>query len=51
MSDIPAPPHKPLDWVGRALVELRGLPAPVRRTMDFALRFVQAGVTPEQRAT
>lgn len=47
MSEIPAPPHKPLEWVGRALDELKALPAPVRRTFGYALRFAQAGVTPK----
>ena len=47
MSDIPALPHKPLEWVGRALDELRALPAPVRRSVGFALRFAQASVTPD----
>jgi phage-related protein len=39
MDNIPPLPHKPLEWVGRALDELMNLPAPVRRTMGFALRF------------
>jgi phage-related protein len=47
MADIPPLPHKPLEWVGRALAELMALPAPVRRSMGFALRFVQGGVKPE----
>ena len=44
MVDLPPPPHKPLEWVGRALDELLALPAPVRRSMGFALRFAQAGI-------
>ena len=47
MDNIPPLPHKPLEWVGRALDELMDLPAPVRRTMGFALRFAQAGVKPD----
>jgi phage-related protein len=47
MSDLPSPPHKPLEWVGRSLDELMELPIPVRRTMGFALRFAQAGVIAE----
>lgn len=47
MNDIPAPPHKPLVWVGRALDELMALPIPVRRSVEFALRFAQAGVKPD----
>ena len=47
MSDIPALPHKPLEWIGRALDELKALPAPVQRSVGFALRFAQAGVTPD----
>jgi phage-related protein len=46
MNGLPPLPHKPLEWVGRALEELRALPAPVRRSMGFALRFAQAGVKP-----
>jgi phage-related protein len=46
MDDLPPLPHKPLEWVGRALDELRALPAPVRRSVGFALRFAQAGVRP-----
>ncbi len=45
--DLPPLPHNPLEWVGRALNELMDLPAPVRRSMGFALRFAQAGVKPE----
>lgn len=48
MRDIPPPPHKPLEWVGRSRDELQALPAPVRRSMWFALRFARAGVTPVQ---
>jgi phage-related protein len=44
MNDIPPLPHKPLEWVGRALDELMAMPAPVRRSMGFALRFAQGGV-------
>lgn len=40
-------PHKPLAWVGRALDELMALPIPVRRSIGFALRFVQGGATPD----
>jgi phage-related protein len=47
MDLIPPLPHKPLEWVGRALDELMALPAPVRRSMGFALRFAQAGVKPD----
>jgi phage-related protein len=47
MDEIPAPPHKPLEWVGRAHDELMALPAPVRRSVGFALRFAQAGVKPD----
>lgn len=47
ISDIPPPPHKPLEWVGRSLDELMALPAPVRRSVGFALRFARAGVSPE----
>ena len=47
MNEIPAPPHKPLEWVGRAHDELMALPAPVRRAVGFALRFAQAGVKPD----
>ncbi len=47
MSEIPALPQKPLEWVGRALDELKALPAPVRRKMGFALRFSQAGLMPD----
>jgi phage-related protein len=47
MNEIPAPPHKPLEWVGRAHDELIELPAPVRRSVGFALRFAQAGVKPD----
>jgi phage-related protein len=42
--ELPPLPHKPLEWVGRALDELMLFPAPVRRSMGFALRFAQAGV-------
>jgi phage-related protein len=48
MSELPAPPHKPLEWVGRAHDELMALPAPVRRAVGYALRFAQAGVKPDQ---
>ena len=44
MDDLPPLPHKPLEWVGRALDELMALPAPVRRSVGFALGFAQAGV-------
>jgi phage-related protein len=44
MDYLPPLPHKPLVWVGRSLEELRVLPAPVRRSVGFALRFAQAGV-------
>jgi phage-related protein len=47
MDVVPPPPHRPLEWVGRALDELRALPAPVRRSMGFALRFAQAGAKPD----
>jgi phage-related protein len=47
MNEIPAPPHKPLEWVGRAHDELMELPAQVRRSVGFALRFAQAGVKPD----
>jgi len=47
MDEIPPFPHKPLEWVGRSLDELMALPAPVRRSMGFALRFAQAGVKPD----
>ena len=47
MDIVPPLPHKPLEWVGRALDELMALPAPVRRAMGFALRFAQAGVKPD----
>lgn len=47
MDEIPPLPHKPLEWVGRALDELMALPAPVRRSMGFALRFAQGGVRPD----
>jgi phage-related protein len=40
-------PHKPLRWVGRARDELMSLPENVRRGVGYALRFAQAGVTPE----
>jgi phage-related protein len=43
-DDLPPLPHKPLEWVGRALEELKALPAPVQRSVGFALRFAQAGV-------
>jgi len=46
MGDIPPLPHRPLEWVGRALDELLGLPDPVKRSIGYALRFVQAGVKP-----
>jgi phage-related protein len=45
--DIPPLPHKPLEWVGRALDELMDLPEPVRRSIGYALRFAQAGVKPD----
>ena len=45
--NIPSLPHKPLVWVGSALDELRALPAPVCRSMGYALRFAQAGVKPD----
>lgn len=44
MNQLPPPPHKPLEWVGRSLEELLALPEDVRRNMGFALRFAQAGV-------
>jgi phage-related protein len=44
MSQLPPPPHKPLEWVGRSLDELLALPEEVRSNMGFALRFAQAGV-------
>ena len=44
MNQLPPPPHKPLEWVGRSLEELLALPEVVRRDMGFALRFAQAGV-------
>ncbi|MEI6232074.1 MAG: type II toxin-antitoxin system RelE/ParE family toxin [Planctomycetota bacterium] len=47
MNDLPPLPHKPLEWVGRALDELMALPSPVRHRMGFALRFAQAGVKPD----
>jgi phage-related protein len=47
MDFIPPLPHKPLEWVGRALDELMALPASVRRSMGFTLRFVQGGVNPD----
>jgi phage-related protein len=47
MDEIPPLPHKPLEWVGRGLDELMALPAPVRRSMGFALRFAQGGVRPD----
>jgi phage-related protein len=47
MTDFPPPPHKPLEWVGRADDELLDLPAPVRRAVGYALRFAQAGVMPD----
>jgi phage-related protein len=46
MSELPPLPHKPLEWVGRALDELMELPEPVRRSVGYALRFAQAGVKP-----
>lgn len=46
-NEIPPLPHKPLEWVGSALEELLALPAPVRRSVGFALRFAQAGVKPD----
>jgi phage-related protein len=47
MNGIPPLPHKPLEWVGRALEELKALPAPVQHTMGYALRFAQGGVKPD----
>jgi phage-related protein len=47
MEGLPDPPHKPLAWVGRSLDELKDLPEKVRRSFGFALRFVQAGVRPD----
>lgn len=47
MGDTPTIFYKPLEWVGRALDELRALPAPVQRSMGFALRFAQGGVKPD----
>jgi phage-related protein len=44
MNNIPAPPHKPLEWVGPSLDELLEMPENVRRHMGFALRFAQAGI-------
>jgi phage-related protein len=48
MNELPPPPHKPLEWVGRAHDELMALPVPVRRAVGYALRFAQAGVKPDQ---
>ena len=39
--------YKPLAWVGPALDELMALPAPVRRTVGYALWFAQAGERPD----
>jgi phage-related protein len=47
MTDLPPPPHKPLEWIGRARDELMDLPVPVRRAFGHALRFAQAGVLPD----
>jgi phage-related protein len=47
MADIPPLPHKPLEWVGRALDELMAMPTPVRRSMGYALRFAQGGAKPD----
>jgi phage-related protein len=47
MKELPDPPHKPLSWVGRSLDELKDLPEPVRRSFGYALRFAQAGATPD----
>ena len=47
MEDIPSPPHKPLEWVGPSLEELKALPEDVRRAVGYALRFAQAGVKPD----
>jgi phage-related protein len=44
VSDLPPPSHKPLEWVGRSLDELKDLPEAVRRTVGYVLRFAQAGV-------
>jgi len=44
MEDLPPLPHKPLEWVGRSLDELKALPPEVERAVGFALRFAQAGV-------
>jgi phage-related protein len=44
---IPPLPHKPLEWVGRALEELMDLPQPVRRSFGYALRFAQGGAKPD----
>jgi phage-related protein len=47
MIDLPPPPHKPLEWIGRAHDELLALPVPIRRAIGYALRFAQAGVKPD----
>jgi len=44
LDDVAPPPHKPLEWVGSSLDELRELPEVVRRAVGYALRFAQAGV-------
>lgn len=47
MESLPPLPHKPLVWISRSREELKALPAPVRRSIGFALRFAQAGVKPD----
>lgn len=44
---IPPPADKPLDWVASSRDELMALPEAVRRAVGFALRFAQAGITPD----
>ena len=44
VADLPPLPHKPLEWIGSALEELRTFPDSVRRSVGYALRFAQAGV-------
>lgn len=51
MSDQPPISLKPLAWVGPALDELMALPAPVRRSIGYALWFAQAGETPDHVKT
>ena len=36
-------PPKPLEWVGSSLDDLSAFPAPVKRTIGFALRAAQNG--------